>query len=231
MKSLILSGILTSLLLPGLAAGQTTGVVSEAATASPTPPTTWLPNTLFKLGTGLNRESGYGSYSGLLLPITLGVEHKFTRKISVYGNLSPMLRTGGIGYRPNDEPFLQLSRINVDLGARYYYNQEKREQRGRAHGPFVGNYLALQFNNDWYSYKPYYTTNMRRQYQYDYSGIAVLWGMQRRIGNWGLFDGNVGAGIGNNYIKYTYNYATNTQSTKRLLRVIVELNARISLAH
>ncbi|UOR04499.1 hypothetical protein MUN82_16320 [Hymenobacter aerilatus] len=112
-----------------------------------------------------------------------------------------------------------------------YYNQAKREQRGRAHGSFVGNYLALQLTNDWYSYKSYDIVDTRRHYGYDYSGIMAQWGMQRRIGSWGLFDGGIGIGVGNNNIKYTYDYTTRTESRKRLPGLIAELNARISLAH
>ncbi|MBO3271116.1 hypothetical protein [Hymenobacter defluvii] len=229
MKTILVSAVAAVLLLPSISFGQTEKEIDNPAAATSTPSTTWLPNTLFKLGTGLTRDSGYGSYSGLLLPITLGVERQLTPKFSVYGNISPMLQTGG-RYRTNDRSFVQLARINTDLGARYYYNQIKREQRGRAHGPFIGNYLALQLSNDWYSYKPYYATDMRRQYGYDYSGVTVLWGMQRRIGKWGLFDGNVGLGVGN-HSKYTYNYATNTGEIKRPLSPIAELNIRLSLAH
>jgi len=216
MKIILTSAATAILLLPVVAFGQAEKEIAGPAAATSAPSTMWLPNTLFKLGTGLSRQSGYGSYSGLLLPITLGIEHQFTPKISVYFNLSPMLRANGLGHRPNDLPFLQLSRINADLGARYYYNQAKREQRGRAHGPFVGNYLALQVGSDIYSYR-YETYDTRRYYGYDYSHIALLWGMQRRIGQWGLFDGNVGIA------------ATDRRYTTS--KLLLELNARISLAH
>ena len=230
MKSLILSGILTGLLLPGLSVGQTTAEIAGPAAASPTPPTTWLPNTLFKLGTGLDRASGYGSYSGLLLPITFGVEHQFTPKISIYSNASPMLRPS-FRNRPRDRPFVQLARITVDLGARYYYNQVHREQRGLAHGLFAGNYLALQISNDWYSYKLHGMIDEKRHYGYEASGVAALWGVQRHIGRWGLFDGNVGIGATNRNFKYTYNPNVGIVYTKRSIDLLLELNARISLAH
>lgn len=231
MKSLILSGILTGLLLPGLSVGQTTAEVATPATASPTPPTTWLPNTLFKLGMGLSRRSGYGGFSGLQLPLTVGVEHQFNRKISVYGNVSPLLQAGGRYYDQSNVPWLRLTNFIVDVGARYYYNQAKREQRGRAHGLFVGNYLALQANNDWYSYKLYDVMDTRRHYRYGSSGLGAFWGMQRRIGKWGLFDGNAGLGINNDNYMYVFDYKAGRGYAKRRLGLLLEINVRIGLAH
>lgn len=192
-----------------------------APTAAPVSKPTWLPNTLLKLSTGLSRESGYGGYTGLLLPVTVGAEYQISRAFSAYATVSPTLRPFKreqfSGYR---QPFVHNAII--DLGGRYYYNQAKREQRGRAYGPFVGNYLALQANADITHFYYYYEASTR--YQYASNGVAVLWGMQRHIGQWGLFDLNVGPRL---YKDTRYGFYSRYQR----LNVDVELNVRIGLAH
>ncbi|TGE05403.1 hypothetical protein [Hymenobacter fodinae] len=159
-------------------------------------PTTEAPakSTLFKVGTGLTHGFEFGGFSGLSIPVVLGVEHHLTPAVSMYGNLF-----GGLNIVDRTAYYNRplLREIGADAGVRYYYNQEKRKQKGRATGPFVGNYLALHSSSSLFSYRTQNSYNVRNYFGYDYSTLNLLWGMQRRIGGHGLIDVYAGGGVSN----------------------------------
>ncbi|SNC77302.1 hypothetical protein SAMN06265337_3885 [Hymenobacter gelipurpurascens] len=166
------------------------------APAAPEPAPT--KNTLFKLGTGLTRGAGlgFGDFRGVSVPVVLGVEHHLSPAVSIYGNLSTGLHLTRRRYYSYNAPL--LIDPGSDAGVRYYYNQEKRKSKGRATGPFVGNYLALHSSSAFYTYQRQSSTE-RLHIGYGYSSLNLIWGMQRRIGRHGLFDGYAGAGVSNQY--------------------------------
>lgn len=194
----------TSYLKVVLALVASVPLIARAQSSSPPPPeavvlaaTESVPtkNTLFKLGTGLTRGINSGSYSGLTVPIVLGVEHHVTPAIALYGNLFGAV---SIGRRSDADRYL-LREIGAEAGARYYYNQEKRRLKGHATGPFAGNYVALHTDASVYSKRYQYPSREVYRYTYDYSSVNLLWGMQRRIGSHGLFDLYAGVGVANHY--------------------------------
>ncbi|WP_375435674.1 hypothetical protein [uncultured Hymenobacter sp.] len=144
--------------------------------------------TLIKLGTGLTRGLEYYGYSrAFFVPLVVSVEHHVTPAVSVFVNGLSSFNVGRrYRYYDNSRASI-LGNFGFDAGARYYYNQEKRRRKGRAAGPFVGNYLALQtssvFNYTYYN-------------SYLHSTLTAVWGMQRRIGKYGWFDAYIGAGVG-----------------------------------
>jgi hypothetical protein len=146
---------------------------------------------MLKLGTGPTRGFLLGS-GGVIVPLVPGLEYQFSRSWSVYASgFSGIYLFGDErnSFRP-DRP-IGLNSIGFDAGVRHYYNQQKRQRLGRATGPFVGNYLALQTVGCWW-YKRYY-----KAFDYEYSSVTVLWGMQRRLGRHGLLDAYAGAGLWN----------------------------------
>ncbi|OUJ74681.1 hypothetical protein BXP70_07910 [Hymenobacter crusticola] len=104
---------------------------------------------MLKLGTGPTRGFLIGS-GGLIVPAVPGVEYQFSRSWSLYASgFSGIYLFGDERdiFRP-DRP-IGLNSLGYDAGVRHYYNQRKRRQHGRATGPFVGNYLALQTVGCW----------------------------------------------------------------------------------
>jgi hypothetical protein len=213
--ALALSGCAPASLL-----AQTSTPAAAIAPAAPQPETSR--QTLFKLGTGLTRGFELGGYSGLSVPVVLGVEHHFTPAIAVYGNLFGGLNIG----RRSDYDRSLLRTIGADAGVRYYYNQEKRKAAGRATGPFVGNYFALQTTSSFYSNHPQNSYNGRYRYQYDNTSLSLLWGAQRRLGKHGLLDAYVGAGLENPMMT---SYRNGYPENKRQLGINAELGLKISL--
>jgi hypothetical protein len=200
------------------------------STATPTPTEAAIPevaaptkSTLFKLGTGLTRGFQLGGYTGFSIPVVLGVEHHFSPAVSIYGDVYAglnVLQRRSYGY---SRPLVRET--GADLGVRYYYNQEKRKLKGRATGPFVGNYLALHSGSSFY---PYYRQNsyIRPTYiAYDYSTLNLLWGMQRRIGGHGLLDAYAGAGVANRYSFRSGDFS----DYRRRLGLNIEAGIKISL--
>jgi len=178
--------------------------------------------TLLKLGTGFNVHSTYigsiGSFNDTMVPLVLGAEHHFTPTISLYGNAFTGVKLGR-RYRFYDGSRESiLGDMGFDVGVRYYYNQEKRRQKGRTTGPFAGNYLALQSTS---VFNPNYF------YSYRYSTLTAVWGMQRRIGKYGLFDAYIGAGIGREP-RYNY-YNPGSRSGAAHYGLAPELGIKFSL--
>ena len=178
-------GAAVLLLLAALpAAGQTPD--SAAVVAASGPPAG--SGTLLKLGTGFTRGLALGGYRGFRLPLVLGAEHHLTPAVSVFVNAFSGLNVGRRYVRYDGFRESLFGDSGFDAGVRYYYSQQKRRQKGRAAGPFTGNYLALQ------STSVYNPNDFYRSYQY--STLTAVWGMQRRLGKYGWFDAYVGAGIG-----------------------------------
>ena len=193
----------------GTRIGQAQTLPTNAPAVAPAPSAaTWLPRTLVKLSTGLNRQTSYGGYSGLTLPLILGVEQQLHTNFSVYGEASSSLNFSRTDFRFGDQR-VAIGGAAAEVGGRYYYNQAKRERLNRAHGPFVGNYLALaggaQLNR--------FITG----YRFADASVEARWGIQRRIGQWGFFDGSAGVGVG--------------RDSFGSVQPVFSLNVRIGLAH
>lgn len=128
-----------------------------------------------------------------------------------------------------------VHRFGAELGGRYYYNQAKRVARGRAVGPFVGNYLALNASTE---YSPMrvrspYVDNTR--INYEFSGLTALWGMQRRLGSLLIYDLSAGLGAFNS-LQSIQRYYTSSGAyaghsyTNRRLEVGPVVNLQLSFA-
>lgn len=172
-------------------------IAAPAAAQTPDSTGTRPQGTLVKLGTGIVPPAfELGGYRGLSAPLVLSVEHHLSPAISVYANGFSGFNVGRQRYFDGSRESL-IEHYGFDAGVRYYYNQEKRRQKGRATGPFVGNYLALQTSSVY---------NANYYHKYRYSGITALWGMQRRIGKYGWFDAYAGLGIGREPTYYGGSY-------------------------
>lgn len=216
------------LLAAGLAAPL--GVGAQTVPAAPDTTTgrsaAWQHRTLLKLGTGLTRGFELGGFSGLSVPVVLGVERSMTPGWSVYAN-------GFTGVRVYQaERFQQMypgRRRNLlrspgfDLGVRWYYNQAKRQAKGKPSGPLIGNYVALHSPTQfWYSaYRP-------NRFVYGYSALMLVWGLQRRVGGHGLLDAYVGAGVSNPRY-FRYDDQTGAIRQARQLGIATELGIKFSL--
>ncbi|WP_157530414.1 hypothetical protein [Hymenobacter norwichensis] len=170
--------------------------------------------TLIKLGTGIVPPGlEVSGYRGISVPVVVSIEHYLSSQVSVYAN-------GFSGFKLGSSRFIEYQKAGFgyygfDAGIRYYYNQEKRRRKGRASGPFVGNYVALQ------------TSSVFRASSYSdyrYSGLTAVWGMQRRLGKYGWLDAYAGAGIGRFAQKYYITDFTGTQ-----YGILPELGIKFSL--
>ena len=192
----------------GARAGQAQTLPAAAPAAAPPPAATWRPHTLFKLSTGLNRQTSYGGYSGLTLPLILGAERQLNTTFSVYGEASSSLNFSRRDFR-FDNQRVALGGAAAEVGGRYYYNQTRRTRLNQAHGPFVGNYLALAGGAQ--------LNRFVAGYRFADASVEARWGMQRRIGQWGFFDGSAGVGVG--------------REAFGSVQPVFSLNIRIGLAH
>lgn len=204
------------LLTPRLATAQTPDSVQLRPAVPLVPP---AGGTLLKVGTGYTRGLS-GDYWGLSVPVVLGVERHLTPHLSLYANGFSGFKVGKRRQYANNTRESIISDYGFDLGVKYYYNQEKRRQKGRATGPFVGNYLSLQSTS-------VFTANNFRTH-YDYSTLTVQWGMQRRLGKYGWFDAYVGAGLGREP-GYTYYDYTGPIQRSPQFGIATELGIKFSL--
>jgi hypothetical protein len=172
---------------------------------------------------------------------SLGAEYQLGPHVSLYGQaevdfLIGQRRYYGLGNSGKD-PLVHTGAVGV--GLRRYYNQEGRERRNRAHGPFVGNYYALEATTE---------LNRRKIYRYDSQGVPLgiedtehriqvtplltaYWGMQRRLGQHFLYDANIGLGLlAEPYIYSFYSYGRNFDTLYRL-ESTVALNLRLYFVH
>ncbi|OUJ73269.1 hypothetical protein [Hymenobacter crusticola] len=139
---------------------------------------------LVKLTTGFTRPCPT-AYSVGTVPLVVGLEYALPTGWSVYANgLSGFLVSVG---QPN---LVQLGVGGFEAGVRHYYNQPRRQQRGRRTGAGIGNYWALQTASLWQEGNGY-------QAAYEYTAGTAQWGLQRRLGGHGLVDVNLGLGVYN----------------------------------
>jgi hypothetical protein len=171
--------------------GQTAPVSPAAAATVPAEPAAAPDKLLLKVGVNAGRAFRWGSYEGWIsrVPVSAAAEYALSSKFTVYtqldADISLRRRVSYYGERSN-----LLASGAVGVGGRYYYNQAGRARNNRAHGPFIGNYLAVEAH-----------TEVRRLYNQTAEfgpSINLLWGMQRRINRSLLFDLNAGIGLGAN---------------------------------
>ena len=168
---------------------QTAAEPAVPAPAKTAPVSGYQSATLFKLGTGLTRGLTIGGFMGTALPLVASVERSYAPAWSVYGNVTSGWRIGARTAAPErGTRAAYITELGLDLGVRHYYNQEKRQAAGRATGPFVGNYVAVQGGT---SFTPYYAPKL----YHEVTALAVLWGTQHRLGGHGLLDAYVGPGL------------------------------------
>ncbi|QNH61100.1 hypothetical protein [Hymenobacter sediminicola] len=178
-----------SLSSPLASLGQATAEPAAPSVAEAAPAPDFRPATLFKLGTGFTRGLTIGGFMGTAIPIVAGVERQVAPAWSAYGNVSSGWRIGARTAAPErGTRAAYITELGLDLGVRHYYNKEKRQAAGRASGPMVGNYVALQATT---SFTPYYAPKL----YHEVSALSVLWGTQHRLGGHGLLDAYVGPGI------------------------------------
>ena len=193
-------------LLPGLLllAGTTTGWAQKVHAPGSIPDAAVITNAappskvLLKVGLNAARSFRWGGYSGIpfRVPVTVGVEYWLSPKFTLYGQLDTDFAvrqsTAFLGERSPLVPTAALG-----LGGRYYYNQAKRAQQNRAHGAFVGNYLAAEIHTEMgHRYKSgglAVPTELQREFV---PTLNLLWGMQRRLGRNFLLDASAGIGVG-----------------------------------
>lgn len=181
--------------------------------------------TLLKIGTGLTRGFELGGFSGLSVPVVVGAEYSVAPNWSLYGNAFTGLQllTPEFDWSRSRSPFVRS--LGVDAGVRYYYHQAKRQAKGRAAGPFVGNYVALHVPTSSQNYR---SSGNSYRLTYDYTAVMGVWGLQRRLGSYGLLDAFVGAGLSNPSIN-RYDNQSGTFRARRELGIATELGLRLSL--
>jgi hypothetical protein len=111
---------------------------------------------------------------------------------SVLAEVSPALTR----YRPelNSDSRQRLS-ARAQAGGRYYYNRERRLRLGRNVGNFSANYVSLVLGaglgKDAHETPFFFYQNAARQFLT--ADVALLYGLQRRLGRSGFVDATVGA--------------------------------------
>ena len=170
------------------------GTVPSAAVASPV---------LLKVGLNVARSFRWGGYYGIpfRVPVSIGAEYQLSPKFTLYGQLDADFAvprtTSFFGER---SPLLPTAALS--LGGRYYYNQGGRARQNRAHGAFVGNYLAAEIHTEMWHHFEYRGASLfspsggavlRRDYV---PTLNLLWGMQRRLSRSFLLDASAGIGVG-----------------------------------
>ena len=172
--------------------------ITGPVTVAPVP--VFKPQMLFKVGLTPTRWIPQYRYNGFQFRISpsIGLERQLTPMLTLYGLVEADFLTRRTEYYWGEREALVHTGA-VGLGARYYYNQSGRERHQRAHGPFVGNYIALEAlaeldrtlltgldNNG--NVVP--THNVQAM-----PLLNVYWGLQRRPGKHFLYDINTGVGI------------------------------------
>ena len=174
---------------------------------------------LLKLGLTPSRllpQYRYNGFNWVVAP-SLGAEYQLGPHVTVYGQADVDFTLSHRQYylAGAAEQAALVHSGAIGLGLRYYYNQQGRERHNRAHGSFVGNYLALEATTElervrYYDYSYDYTTNpnpttFASEYRTQTTPLLnVYWGLQRRLGPHFLYDFNVGAGIIAKPISYYY---------------------------
>jgi hypothetical protein len=144
---------------------------------------------LFKIG--LNNFGFGGSYYESRTGLHLAYERKLAPAWSVMGEVSPDI----FRYRPDttrDDRSTKYS-ARVQVAGRYYYNLNQRIRRGKSASNFSANYLGLGLGAGLGRF-----SRLSPFYNYNRSGRAVRavamvqYGLQRRLGEYGFVDFNVG---------------------------------------
>lgn len=145
---------------------------------------------LLRIGLNAGRSFHNGDFLGwgLKLPVAVGAEYALSSKFTLYGQLDADLITIRPAYA-RAEQYSRVPGASLGLGARYYYNQAGRARHNRAHGPFVGNYLALEAHLETHRYASFAD-------RYSEPSLLLLWGAQRRLGSHFLLDLSAGTGLG-----------------------------------
>lgn len=144
-------------------------------------------NNFLPYSTAFGPDSYYVRYG-----LHLAYEHQLANPAwSVLGELSPALTR----YRPegNSARPLRLS-MRTQVAGRYYYNREKRLQQGRNVGNFSANYLAAALGTGLgqNAHETPFFLYQNHARQFVTADVALLYGLQRRLGRYGFVDANVG---------------------------------------
>ena len=203
MKLYVSLAALCATLAPTLSSqAQIASVETSTQKEAPTPRKTML-----KLGLRVNRGLETRDLEGLFAPVTFGLERRLSSKFSLYGNLLINLRPLAFQRYYPGRTFIH--QMGAEFGGRYYYNQAKRLERGRADGPFIGNYLALQASTEYSPMRVRTVFVDNTRVNYEFSGLTALWGMQRRLGSLLVFDWNAGLGVFNSGRSIRHHYTSN----------------------
>ncbi|TAE28282.1 MAG: hypothetical protein EAZ91_14680 [Cytophagales bacterium] len=114
---------------------------------------------------------------------------------------------------------IEQAQMGGALFGRWYYSMPKRSREGRGGNNFVGNYLTAKLG------VPFYADYSLRNPSYSFDNqpkamresVALAWGTQKRLGQWGFFDFHTG-------LAYALGQTAYTGSTNRLsfgLRMLV----------
>jgi len=150
---------------------------------------------LWKLG--LNNFTPYTNSFGEGTRYTrYGLHLAYERKLrnpdwSVLGEVSPAITT----YRPNaTAETRQRLAIRAQAAGRYYYNRERRILQGKNVGNFSANYLSVALGaglgRESHETPNFLYSNNSRQFVT--ADVALLYGLQRRLGRRGFVDANAG---------------------------------------
>ncbi|HEX8425895.1 hypothetical protein [Hymenobacter sp.] len=128
------------------------------------------------------RYTRYGLY--------LIYEQKLRSDVSVMAELAPDFTH----YRPVDgDPLRKRFSVRSQLAGRFYYNLDQRIRKGKSASNFSANYLSLAVGNGFgrgaHETPFYYYESSKPIVRAD---MAILYGLQRRIGQYGFVDFNVG---------------------------------------
>ena len=145
---------------------------------------------LWKLGlNNFTVSTGYQRYGA-----HLAYERKLGRPAwSALGEVSPsLLRHYRAYYPPSGSSYRTTFNVRAQLAGRYYYNLERRIRQGRNAGNFSANYLSLALGAGFgrFSDTPFSQDTYGRQFVS--TELALLYGMQRRLGQHGFIDANAG---------------------------------------
>ncbi|WP_375418367.1 hypothetical protein [uncultured Hymenobacter sp.] len=213
MRLRFFSALPALLLLPQALAAQTAPTPLDSAA-----PRRWL----LKAGLSPGRllpQTGSNGFQARISP-SIGLEYQLSPRFTLSGQAEADFTFPRRSYYL---PYYQRVRQSLvpaaeaGLMLRYYYNQAGRARHNRAHGPFVGNYLALGTSTEAreYFFEDYYSTgsaatDIKRRYSLTPNAI-LYWGLQRRLGQRFLYDFNAGIGLQANYYPglptpYTFRY-------------------------
>ncbi|MBO3271258.1 hypothetical protein [Hymenobacter defluvii] len=141
------------------------------------------------LKVGLNNFTPGGGYQRY--GIHLIYERKVGRAWSVMGEISPAW-LHYYRYDYNSRQAQSGPSVRAQLAGRFYYNLERRIRQGHNAGNFSANYLSAALGAGFgrYSDLPFFLTPLggRRVH----AQVALLYGLQRRLGRYGFVDVNAG---------------------------------------